>query len=207
MTLGNKLIDSALRKAIHPIVLFITRMPIRSNSRLFFLIRNNRTQTVRLSTSWTHRSVPLKVNPSRWRFGDILIRDYRTKFAHLDSPQSWQILFVRSKEQLRANCNHHQPSATILNNTKMLCSLAHGFTTWLYCAGSARARARANKTLAGVKRWRGRGWVTNGLWEHSRVCEHCDFLASTSRDKKNCFPSSEHFLYFPLAAIHGNPFL
>ena len=27
-------------------------------------------------------------------------------------------------------------------------------------------------------------WVTNGLCEHSRGREHCDFLASTSRDKK-----------------------
>ena len=26
--------------------------------------------------------------------------------------------------------------------------------------------------------------VTNGLSEHSRACEHCDFFASTSRDKK-----------------------
>ena len=55
--------------------------------------------------------------------------------------------------------------------------------------------------------------VTNGLCEHSRAWEHCNFFASTSRDKKNCFASSEqfreyrlasseHFLYFPLAAIH-----
>ena len=43
MALGNKLIDSTLRKAIYPTVLFITRMPIRSNNRLFYLIRNNRT--------------------------------------------------------------------------------------------------------------------------------------------------------------------
>ena len=35
MVLGNKLIDSALRKAIYPTVLFITRMPRRSNNRLF----------------------------------------------------------------------------------------------------------------------------------------------------------------------------
>ena len=26
--------------------------------------------------------------------------------------------------------------------------------------------------------------VTNGLCEHLRVCEHCDFFASSSRDKK-----------------------
>ena len=32
---GNKLIDSALRKAIYPTVLFITFMPRRSNNRLF----------------------------------------------------------------------------------------------------------------------------------------------------------------------------
>ena len=43
MARGNTLIDSALRKAIHPTILFITRMPIRSNyNRLFYLIRNNR---------------------------------------------------------------------------------------------------------------------------------------------------------------------
>ena len=35
MALGNKLIDSATRKAIYPNVLFITRMPRRSNNRLF----------------------------------------------------------------------------------------------------------------------------------------------------------------------------
>ena len=35
MALGNKLIDSALRKAIYPTVLFITHMPRRSNNRLF----------------------------------------------------------------------------------------------------------------------------------------------------------------------------
>ena len=35
MALGNKLIDSALRKARYPTVLFITRMPRRSNNRLF----------------------------------------------------------------------------------------------------------------------------------------------------------------------------
>ena len=35
MALGNKLIDSALRKAIYPTVLFITFMPRRSNNRLF----------------------------------------------------------------------------------------------------------------------------------------------------------------------------
>ena len=52
--------------------------------------------------------------------------------------------------------------------------------------------------------------MTNGLCEHSRACEHCDFFASTSRDKKfglRAASSSEsttreHFLYFPLAAIH-----
>ena len=26
--------------------------------------------------------------------------------------------------------------------------------------------------------------VTNGLCEHSRECEYCDFFASTNRDKK-----------------------
>ena len=26
--------------------------------------------------------------------------------------------------------------------------------------------------------------VTNGLCEHSRTCEHCDFFTTTSRDKK-----------------------
>ena len=33
--ISSKLIDSALRKAIYPTVLFITRMPRRSNNRLF----------------------------------------------------------------------------------------------------------------------------------------------------------------------------
>ena len=35
--------------------------------------------------------------------------------------------------------------------------------------------------------------VTNGLREHSRACEHCDFFASTSKDKKICLASSEQF--------------
>ena len=61
MALGNKLIDSALRKARYPTVLFITRMPRRSNN-IYSKIRNNRTHiyshredsntgTVRVSTS------------------------------------------------------------------------------------------------------------------------------------------------------------
>ena len=46
--------------------------------------------------------------------------------------------------------------------------------------------------------------VTNGLCEHSRACERCESFGSTSRDKKFALraASSEHFLYFPLAAIH-----
>ena len=52
--------------------------------------------------------------------------------------------------------------------------------------------------------------ITNGLCEHSRACEHSDFFTSRSRDKKFALravervqlASSEHFLYFPLAAIH-----
>ena len=34
MALGNKLIDSALRKAIYPTVLFITFMPRRANQQI-----------------------------------------------------------------------------------------------------------------------------------------------------------------------------
>ena len=40
--------------------------------------------------------------------------------------------------------------------------------------------------------------MTNGLWEHSRACEHCDFLASTSRDKKFAFRAASTSYIFPL---------
>ena len=43
MALGNKLIDSALRKAIYPTVLFITHMPIDVPITDYFKMRNNRT--------------------------------------------------------------------------------------------------------------------------------------------------------------------
>ena len=43
MALGNNLIDSALRKAIYPTVLFITFMPRRSNLTDYSKITNNRT--------------------------------------------------------------------------------------------------------------------------------------------------------------------
>ena len=42
MAPGNKLMDSALRKAIYPTVLFITFMPRRSNLTYYSKIRNNR---------------------------------------------------------------------------------------------------------------------------------------------------------------------
>ena len=42
MALGNKLIDSALQKAIYPTVLVITFMPRRSNLTDYSKIRNNR---------------------------------------------------------------------------------------------------------------------------------------------------------------------
>ena len=43
MALGNKLIDSALQKAIYPTVLVIAFMPRRSNLTDYSKIRNNRT--------------------------------------------------------------------------------------------------------------------------------------------------------------------
>ena len=42
MAPGNKLIDSALRKAIYPTVLFITFVPRRSTLTDYSKIRNNR---------------------------------------------------------------------------------------------------------------------------------------------------------------------
>ena len=42
MALGNKLIDSALRKALYPTVLFITFMPRLSNLTDYSKIRSNR---------------------------------------------------------------------------------------------------------------------------------------------------------------------
>ena len=68
----------------------------------------------------------------------------KAKSARLDSPQSCQILFLHSKEQRNVSCNHQPPSAIILKYI-MLCSLERGFTTWLYCAGSPRARATSSK--------------------------------------------------------------
>ena len=43
MAFGKKIIDSALRKAIYPTVLFITFMPRRSNLTDYSKITNNRT--------------------------------------------------------------------------------------------------------------------------------------------------------------------
>ena len=54
--------------------------------------------------------------------------------------------------------------------------------------------------------------VTNGLCEHSQAWEHCDFFATTSRDKKFALRAAKSLesttrrqqalLIFPLAAIH-----
>ena len=51
--------------------------------------------------------------------------------------------------------------------------------------------------------------VTNGLCEHSRECEHCDFFASTSRDKKFALraASSEHLLYRNNVLVSEQPLL
>ena len=72
MALGNKVIDSALRKAIYPTVLFITRMPRRSNNRLFYdkeqsyshLFASRRLKQY-VCPPVELRSVPLKVKASR----------------------------------------------------------------------------------------------------------------------------------------------
>ena len=60
--------------------------------------------------------------------------------------------------------------------------------------------------------------VTNGLCEHSQACEHCDFFASTSRDKKFALRAASSlesttrkqraFLIFSACSNpYGNPFL
>ena len=62
--------------------------------------------------------------------------------------------------------------------------------------------------------------VTNGLCEHSRACEHCDFFASTSRDKTFALRAASSLesttreqralliIIFRLQqSIYGNPFL
>ena len=72
MALGNKLIDSALRKAIYPTVLFTTFMPRRSNNRLFqnkeqsysHLFASRRPKQY-VCTPVELRSVPLKVKARR----------------------------------------------------------------------------------------------------------------------------------------------
>ena len=60
--------------------------------------------------------------------------------------------------------------------------------------------------------------VTNGLCEHSQACEHCDFFASRSRDKKFALRAASSlesttrkqraFLIFSACSNpYGNPFL
>ena len=60
--------------------------------------------------------------------------------------------------------------------------------------------------------------VTNVLCEHSQACEHCDFFASTSRDKKFALRAASSlesttrkqraFLIFSACSNpYGNPFL
>ena len=68
----------------------------------------------------------------------------KTKSARLDSPQSWQILFLSSKEQRNASCNHQQPSAIILKYIDALF-----LSTWFYHVtlfrGKSPARAKSSK--------------------------------------------------------------
>ena len=60
--------------------------------------------------------------------------------------------------------------------------------------------------------------VTNGLCEHSRACEHCDFFASTSRDKKFALRAASSLesttreqrallIFSACSNPYGNPFL
>ena len=60
--------------------------------------------------------------------------------------------------------------------------------------------------------------VTNGLCEHSRACEHCDFFSSTSRDKKFALRAASSlerttreeqqalFIFSACSDPYGNPF-
>ena len=77
----------------------------------------------------------------RRHFDSRLKQNLRVWTVH---KQSWRILFLRSKEQRNASCNHQQLSATILKYIDALF-----FSTWFYhvtlSAGSPRARAKSSK--------------------------------------------------------------
>ena len=90
------------------------------------------------------RSVPLKVKASRWQCGKHFDSWLKQNLCVWTVHRVDKYSFCAVKRN--STQNHQQQSAIISKYIKLhYCSLAHGLTTWLYCAGSSRARAKSSK--------------------------------------------------------------